>query len=169
MMEPAEILERASAMGISLEAERGYIVARPKGKTSPELAAAIRARKGELLAHLRAEQEEGEIVRLARADADVEAPTADKALDLLNRLRCYTLPAGRMPVVRELAGRLASFAPATDPEAILGALRDFESHITALGGAPGPELADAVAMVERSFPGLRLVEVRNLQDAAVVE
>ncbi len=166
-MEAAEILEHARAKGVSLWAEGGYITARPKGRTSPELAAAIRAHKGELLAHLRAEQEEGEIDRLARADAEQEDATADEALTLLNRLRCYTLPADRMPVVRELAERLTPFARASAPAAMLAVLIAFEDEFIALGGAPDPELADTAAMIERTFPGARLVEVRKLQEAAM--
>ena len=55
-MHAAEIHRRVRAMGISLAAEGGYIAARPKGRTSPELAAAIRANKAELLILLRMEQ-----------------------------------------------------------------------------------------------------------------
>jgi hypothetical protein len=40
---------------------------------------------------------------------------------------------------------------------------DIERELTALGGAPDKVLAEAVAMVERSFPGARLVEVRKLR------
>jgi hypothetical protein len=68
-----------------------------------------------------------------------------------------------MPVVRALGERLAPFARATDPAAILSALRDFERELVALGGAPNRELAEAAAMVEAVFPGSRLVEIRKLQ------
>jgi hypothetical protein len=50
----AEILKRASALGIRLSAERGVIAARPKGATPSDLADAIKANRDALLAHLRA-------------------------------------------------------------------------------------------------------------------
>jgi hypothetical protein len=66
--------------------------------------------------------------RLAEADLIIEVH--QKAEQLFGyrprELRCYRLPAGRMPVVRELAARLAPFARVTDSAAILSALRDFE-------------------------------------------
>jgi hypothetical protein len=128
---------------------------------SSELAATIRANKAELLLHLRAEQEEGEIVRIARADAEREDATATKALSLLNRLRCFALPVDGRPVVNQLAEALAPFAYVADPAAILGLLRDFENELIALRGAPNLELTKAVTIVERSFPGARLTEVRR--------
>jgi hypothetical protein len=83
---------------------------------------------------------------------------------LLNRLRCYTLPGGTMPVVRELADRLTPFARSSDPAVILDALRGFEREFIVLGGGPDPELTDAVAMVESAFPSTRLIEVRILPE-----
>ncbi len=84
--------------------------------------------------------------------------TAEKALELLTRLKGYRLASGRMPVARDLAFRMRGL---TDPVEILTALQNFERELTTLGGAPEPELAAAVAMVEGAFPGTRLVEVRR--------
>jgi hypothetical protein len=80
---------------------------------------------------------------------------ADQALALLNQLKCYTLPADRMPDARELAERMRGLA---DTAAILHALRDFERELRALGGEYDRALAEATAVVERVFPGARLVK-----------
>jgi hypothetical protein len=53
-MEAAAILIRARELGIMLEADGEAIVARPRGATPPDLAAAIRQCKADLIAHLRA-------------------------------------------------------------------------------------------------------------------
>jgi hypothetical protein len=74
-----EILERARLAGIKLTANRGLILARPKGATPPELAEAIRQHKPELLTHLHAEQEEREIDRQAAADGWKPLPPAGAA------------------------------------------------------------------------------------------
>jgi hypothetical protein len=113
----------------------------PARLIDPDLLSRILRHKTELLLILRAEH--------YRA-------TADTALALLNRLRCYTLPTGRMLVVSQLAEALAAFALAVDPAAILGALRDFEQELVALGGAPDPELTETVAMVHREASPARV-------------
>jgi len=80
-MQVAEILERAAKLDITLGAEDGWITARPKGATPPELADAIRSNKGALLAHFRA--------LLERAQAP-EAPTycEHTQTDVNRRCRC---------------------------------------------------------------------------------
>ncbi len=82
------------------------------------------------------------------------------ALALLGRLKCYTVPAGRMLVALGLARRLETLKYAA-PDEILTALEDFERQLISIGGAPDSELAAAVVTVERSFPGTRLIEVRK--------
>jgi hypothetical protein len=47
-----EILVCANKLGITLAAEAGYVVARPRGATPPDLAQAIRDHKPQLLALL---------------------------------------------------------------------------------------------------------------------
>jgi hypothetical protein len=49
----------------------------------------------------------------------------------------------------------------TEPAAILEALEIFERELIKLGGAPEPELAEAVSTIERRFPGARLIYVRR--------
>jgi hypothetical protein len=48
-----------------------------------------------------------------------------------------------------------------DPASILWVLRDIERELIAFRGASDPELVEAVAMVQRSFAGARLVDVRK--------
>jgi hypothetical protein len=158
-----ELLAEAARRGIELYPDGNIIRYRGPKTAVADLKAKLAASKVELLVHLRAKQEEDEIDRLARADTEQEDTTADKALALLDRLRCYTLPSGRMAVVNQLAEALAPFARSTEPAAILTALRDFEHELIALGGAPDPPLAEAVGMVERRFPSARLVEVKKLR------
>jgi hypothetical protein len=72
-MQPVEILVRANKLGIRLAAEGGYVVARPKGATPPDLSETIRRYKADLLAYLRAEQDRAAVdealVEQIRADA----------------------------------------------------------------------------------------------------
>lgn len=75
-MEVAEILECARSRDIILTAERGWIAARPKGATPPDLAVAIRRHKAELLAYLTQGREDLEIDRLAEADGWKPLPQA---------------------------------------------------------------------------------------------
>ncbi len=142
--------------GIRLLADGGRLILdAPKGALTPQEVERIRAHKAGIMALL---------TRPGRHDHDGRhGDPAAEALTRLDRLRCYTLPTGRMPVVRALGERLAPFARAIDPAAILSALRDFERELVALGGAPDRELAEAAAMVEAVFPSSRLVEIRKLQ------
>ena len=89
---------------------------------------------------------------------------ADQALALLNRLKTYTLPAGRMEAARAIAERLRPLlaAPELDPRAALAALQAMEAELTALGGVYDPELSDAVGLVNGAFPGVRLIGVKKL-------
>jgi hypothetical protein len=158
-----ELLDEAARRGIELYPDGNFVRYRGPKTAVADLKAKLAANKVKLLVHLRAKQEEAKIDRLVRADAEQEDTPADKALALLDRLRCYTLPSGSMAVVNQLADVLAPFARATEPAAILSALRDFEHELIALGGAPDPHVDEAFGMVERSFPGACLVEVKKLK------
>ena len=52
---------------------------------------------------------------------------------------------------------------ADSPALLLAVLREIERELIELGDAVDTELAAAVAMVERTFPGACLVEVRKLR------
>lgn len=56
--------------GVSLTADGDHLVAKPASRLTDADRAAIRAAKAELLAHLRADQEQAEIDRIARLDAE---------------------------------------------------------------------------------------------------
>lgn len=141
-MTAVDLLAEFHRLGIWLAVRNGVIVARPKGATPPELREAVRAMKSELLR------------TLPEASDDMEFDAAT-ALTLLTRLKGYTLPSGRMHVIRALAERVRGLA---DTAAILQALRDFERELIALGGEYDQELAEAIAAVKGVFPGARLVK-----------
>ena len=89
--------------------------------------------------------------------------TADRALALLQRLKSFTVPAGREPAAREIVERCAARVRWEDAQAedILAALQTIEGDLIALGAESDPEVAEALAMVQRTFPGARLDEVLN--------
>jgi hypothetical protein len=136
-----DLLAEFHRLGIWLGVRNGMIVARPKGATPPELRETVRAMKAELLQTLP-----------KAPDKEFDAP--GMALAQLARLKGYTLPSGRMPVIHALAERMRGLA---DTE-IVHALRDFEHELIALGGGYDSGLAEAIANVERVFPGARLVK-----------
>lgn len=151
-MNGSAILEELYRRGVRLRVDADRIIAKPLSAVPPDLRNAAATHKAELIGTIQ----------------------ADAAFALLNRLKTYTVPAGRMPAARLLAERLGAAMvhwenrePGSDvpddPTAILRTLQGFECELIALGGAPDPELTEAVAMVERSFAGARLVEVRKLQ------
>jgi hypothetical protein len=145
MIRVRSIVTRLEKQGVRLDAEADKVwVDAPKGVLTPADLERLRGMKPYLLAYLRQRQ------------------AADKALSLLNRLKTYTLPGGRIPAARALAERLRPLAEA-DAEAILAALEAFERELVELGGQPDPELLEAVEAVEGVFPGTRLVEVKPRQ------
>src|SRR5712664_957476 len=137
-MTAVEIVAELNRRGVSLIVRDGRIIARPSGAVPSEIKAAAQRCKAELIALL----------------ADHAAGAAEEALTLLARLKGYTLPEGRMPVACELATCLRSL---DETLAILGVLQDFEQELIARGGRYDRELAGAVAIVERGFPGALLV------------
>ena len=157
-MTPQGLLAEAARRGIELYPDGHTIRYRGPKTALADLKPKLAAHKGELLTLLRAAQD-----RIA----------AGNALAHLQRLKTYTLPAGRMAAAREIAWRCgerlmvwANGEPADltdDPIRILHALQDIERELVALGGAPDPELADAIKGVTDTFPGATLVAVRKLQ------
>lgn len=146
-MTAVDLVAEFHRLGISLAVRNGMIVARPKGATPPKLREAVRAMKAELLRTLPEARDDSEPVDAART-----------ALALLARLKGYTLRSGRMPVIRDLAKRVRGLA---DTASILHVLRDLECELIAHGGEYDRELAEATAVVERAFPGARLVKFRQ--------
>jgi hypothetical protein len=149
-MNVAAILKECARRGIRLSVDGERIIARPLSAVAPELREAASEHKAEL----------------------IEALQASEALLLLDRLKTFSLPNGRLSAAREIAQRCGARLvrwehgepadEADDPSSILAVLRDIERELVALGGAPDPELAKTVETVKRSFPGSRLVDVRTL-------
>jgi hypothetical protein len=67
-VDPAEIVESARSMGVTLTAEGGFVVGRPKGATPCDLAAVILEHKAELLAYFRDAQHHLNTDDVAHAD-----------------------------------------------------------------------------------------------------
>ncbi len=149
----AEILAELRERGIRIEPRpEGRLRLTPAKAADPDLLEKVRAHKAELLR------------LLGNPGPQNEAPAdADEALRLLDRLKCYVLPGGRMPAARQIIEGLRSIlaAPDVDPAADLTALKSIEAELIAIGGKPDPALTEAVAMMDRTFPGARLVEVRR--------
>ncbi len=117
MIRVSEVLAELRARGVRIEPRpHGGVRLVPARLIDPDLLNRIREHKRALLGHLHAERDRA---------------AADKALALLNRLRCYALSTGHMPLARDLAIRLSGL---TEPERILVALQAFESELVALGG-----------------------------------
>jgi hypothetical protein len=149
-MTPSALLAELHSRGIEPVVRDGRLKLRgPAENITRDLIQRVRLHKPALLAHLQGER---------------NRTTADEALDLLQRLKTFTLPAGRMPAASEIVRSLEPLldAPELDSATALGALQKLERELIALGGAVDAELAATVAMVERSFPGARLVEVRKV-------
>ena len=153
MMTPSTLLAELRNQGVVPVLRDGRLKLRgPATRITPDLVRRVRQHKAALLGHLVSEEQ--------------ERATIDEALALLNRLKTFTLPAGRMPAAHMIAERCAarlvhwengqSVFEVGDPAGILAVLRDIEGELIALGGAPEP-LVEAVAMVQRTFPGARLL------------
>jgi len=137
------VIDTFAKRDIRLAVEAGKLVVdAPEGALTPSDLERLRGLKPYLFAYLREQQ------------------AADKALSILNRLKTYTLPGGRIPAARALAERLRPLAEA-DAEAILAALEAFERELVELGGQPDPELLEAVEAVDSVFPRTQLVEIRQ--------
>jgi hypothetical protein len=81
------------------------------------------------------------------------------ALTIIQRLRGYVLPAGRMPAARAIAARLRPLRASADLDLAdtVRRLIEVEDELTRLGGRFDPELAAAIEVVTRTFPGSKLV------------
>jgi hypothetical protein len=149
--------------GIALRPLGDRLVVEPASKLTNEDRQLIRQHKlalMDLLIAQRAKIPRSERV-LSEDKEDVTRPGAE-ALALLARLRGYSVPGGRMPVVRELALRLRNL---DEPFAILNALRAFESQLIGLGGKCDDDLVETLALVKRSFPGAILVSFHRRLDS----
>lgn len=149
-MNAQALLSNLSARGIMLTPDGDALIARPRQRLTDADREAIRRHKTALLAHLSAED--------ARAEA----------LAVLQRLKAFTLPTGRMAAARLVAQRLASTLSdskpgenSEDPIAILHSVRALEGELVALGGTYDTGLAESILRVESVFPGANLVEVKK--------
>jgi hypothetical protein len=135
-----EILAELHARGVRIEPRpHGGVRLVPARLIDADLLKRIRRHKTALLAHLRARRERA---------------TADKVLALLNRFRCYALPAGRMPAACEIAQRYAALLvcwessarvdEADDLASILSVLCEIERELVTLGATPDRDLAQLV-------------------------
>jgi hypothetical protein len=137
------VIDTFAKRGIRLAVEADKLVVdAPEGALTPSDLERLRGLKPYLFAYLREQQ------------------AADRALSLLNRLKTYTLPTGRMPAARALVERLRPLADA-GAGAILAALEALERELIELGARPDPGLLDAVEAVESVFPRTQLVEIRQ--------
>lgn len=79
------------------------------------------------------------VLELTRARDACRAADADVTGALLDRLKCYALPTGRMPVARELAAILRTIADA-NLQTIRSVLEAFECELIFRGGSFEPVL-----------------------------
>jgi hypothetical protein len=149
-MNALALLSNLSTRGIMLIPDGDALIARPRQRLTDADREAIRRHKSALLAHLSAED--------ARAEA----------LAVLQRLKAFTLPTGRMAAAHLVAQRLASTLSASKPgenredaTAILHSVRALEGELIALGGTYDADLAGSISRVESVFPGANLVEVKK--------
>jgi hypothetical protein len=138
-MNEDEILAQVQRCNVELFLLDGRLKACPPGVLPAELRAAIREKASEIKARFRAQQ---------------NCVLADRALQMLKRLKGYTLPAGQMQAARPLAARMRGL---TDAGEIVSALQNFERELITMGGEYDCQLAEAIAAVERAFPGARLL------------
>jgi TubC N-terminal docking domain len=156
-MNAEAFLNELSQLGVHIEPlPNGNLYAAPTDRLTAELIDRIRQYKPDLLEHFRAKK----VFALA-----------DEALTVLRRLKCYTLPSGRMAAAQEIADRCAfelllwdngePLGEADDPASVLNVLRNIERELVAIGGFPDPDVAQTIEMVERTFPGARLIDIRR--------
>ena len=149
--------------GIALRPIGDRLVVEPASKLTNEDRQLIRQHKPALINVLIAQRAgipRSERV-LSESNEDVTRAAAE-ALALLARLRGYTVPGGRMTVVRELALRLRNL---DEPFVILNSLRAFEAELIGLGGKCDDDLVETLALVKRSFPGTILVSFHRRLDS----
>jgi hypothetical protein len=93
-MTPNALLAELRNRGVEPVVREGPLKLRgPAGRITHELVLRVRQHKAVLLAHLQFEEQRA---------------TAEQALVVLNRLKCYALPAGRISAAREIAERCAA-------------------------------------------------------------
>ena len=142
----AALLTDLERLGIRPVLRDGRVkLAGRRSRLTSELIEKARAHRGALDAYARAEEDRA---------------VADKAVELLNRLKGYVIPAGRMSAVRGLAVQMRGL---TAPDKMLSALKNFERELITIGGEYDPRLAKAVDIVHRIFPAAQLILVCNLR------
>jgi hypothetical protein len=133
------LLAELERLGIQpMLCDGGVALAGRRARLTPELIEEARAHKAALLAH-----------------AERHHAVIDSAVELLQRLKGCTVPAGQMPQVRQMARDIRGLRT---PAEILSALQDFEQQLVALGGEYDCHLAEAISAVERTFAGAKLME-----------
>jgi hypothetical protein len=90
---------------------------------------------------------------------DPAGSPVETALTIIQHLRGYVLPAGRMPAARAIAARLRPLLASADLDLAdtVTRLIEVEDELTRLGGRFDPDLAEAIEVVTRTFPGSKLV------------
>jgi|HubBroStandDraft_6_1064221.scaffolds.fasta_scaffold364241_1 hypothetical protein len=92
-------------------------------------------------------------------DPDPAGYPVETALTIIQHLRGYVLPAGRMSAARAIAARLQPLLASADLD-LADAVRrliEVEDELARLGGRFDPELFAAIEVVTRTFPGSKLV------------
>jgi TubC N-terminal docking domain len=143
-MNAEALLTEFRARGIRVEPRPdGRLRLTPKDRLTPELIEQARRLKPEILNRLQ----------------------IDQALAAVGRLKALILPAGRMPAARAIVELLKPLldSPDIDPPETLACLQAVESELIAMGAEPDPELAETLAMVQRTFPAAKFVEIRRRQ------
>ena len=160
MIDATSLLKNLTARGIRLTPDPPKLIAEPSSLLTQDDRELIRSLKAQLLTLL--EPALAIDAKPTSTPADTDDP-AGAALSLLERLRGYSLPAGRMPAARAMVERLRPLlgGPELDPAASLAALKALEAELTASGGHYDPELADLIGLLD-AFPGSQLVNIKKL-------
>jgi len=154
-----EILSELRERGVRVEARPGgKLYLTPTGNLTPQLIERVRQHKAQILSALTQPSEPASPPATAPVPPLPESSEAVLALAQLERLKGYTLPAGRIPAIREIAERMTGL---TEPADIFLALQRLEDELIGQGGRFDPELAATFSDVERSFPDARLVDLRR--------
>ncbi|MGO9056245.1 MAG: hypothetical protein ACLQU2_02490 [Candidatus Binataceae bacterium] len=92
-------------------------------------------------------------------ESDQGGSPVETALTIVRRLRGYVLPAGRMAAARAIAARLRPLLASADLDLAdtVRLLIEVEDELTRLGGRFDAELAEAIEVLTRTFPGSKLV------------
>lgn len=132
------LVQTLAARGIRLSTNGQSVIVEPASRLTDDDRAAIRAHKSELV--------------------QILSDPVSECLEIIRRLKGYTLASARMPAAQRLFQLLK---PVTSgelhPVEVLHHLRGVERELIRLGGAFDPELDDAVNTITEIFPGAKLV------------